>query len=181
MSSRASLIRRHRWLPWVGLALVGVVAFVLWFFEPQALFIDDTVSETAPGVDAPDSSERGNGSAGAPADELAKGSFRPLGHDARGTAVVIDAADGNVYVRFVDFEVENGPDLKVYLSRAAADAPEGELAADIVDLGDLKGNVGDQNYLVPGSVDVGNYRSVVVWCKRFSVGFAVAPLDVRSS
>jgi hypothetical protein len=55
---------------------------------------------------------------------LAKGSFRPLGHDARGTAVVIDA-DANIYARFEDFEVENGPDLKVYLSRAAPDAPEG--------------------------------------------------------
>ena len=181
MAPAASLIRRHRWLPWAGLAFVGVVAFVLWFFEPQALVLDDTVSEAPPAVDAPDSSGADVKSDGAPSGELAQGSFRPLGHDARGTAALIDAADGNVYIRFEDFEVENGPDLKVYLSRATADAPEGDLAADIVDLGDLKGNVGDQNYLVPRAVDVGEYRSVVVWCKRFSVGFAVAPLDVRSS
>ncbi|MGH2806561.1 MAG: DM13 domain-containing protein, partial [Actinomycetota bacterium] len=102
-------------------------------------------------------------------------------HDARGTVLVIEADDGNTYVRFEDFEVENGPDLKVYLSRAAADAPEGELARDFTDLGGLKGNIGDQNYLVPGSVDLGDHRSVVVWCKRFSVGFAVAPIDVMNS
>ena len=181
MPPAASLIRRHRWLPWAGLVFVGVVAFVLWFFEPQALFLDDTVSEAAPAVDAPDSSGGGVESPGAQAGVLAHGSFRPLGHDTRGTVSVIDAADGNIYVRFEDFEVENGPDLKVYLSRAAADSPEGDLTANIVDLGDLKANVGDQNYLVPAAVDVGQYRSVVVWCKRFSVGFAVAPLDVRSS
>jgi hypothetical protein len=84
-------------------------------------------------------------------------------------------------VRFEDFEVENGPDLRVYLSRADADAPQRELAGDFVDLGDLKGNIGDQNYLVPGSVDLTRYRSAVVWCRRFSVGFAVAPLHVRGS
>ena len=181
MSPAASLIRRHRWLPWVGLAFVGVIAFVLWFFEPQALFLDDTVSEAAPAVDAPAPSGDGVESDGGPSGVLARGSFRPLGHDARGTAFVIDAAGDDVYVRFEDFEVENGPDLKVYLSRAAADAPEEDLAADIVDLGDLKGNVGDQNYLVPAAVDVREFRSVVVWCRRFSVGFAVAPLDVRRS
>jgi hypothetical protein len=180
MSASESFIRRHRWLPWAALTAALAAGFVLWFFEPQALFIDDKVSEAAPAT-APDADAGDADSEGPSRGLLSKGTFRPLGHDARGTAVVIDAADGKTYVRFQNFEVENGPDLKVYLSRAESDASDDDLGADFVDLGDLKGNVGDQNYLVPQSVDLTEYRSVVVWCRRFSVGFAVAPLDVRSS
>lgn len=180
MSVRVPLIRRHRWLPWVALAVVLLAAFVLWFFEPQALFLDDKVSEAAPGIDsAPASRAEGGDESGRGV--LSEAEFRPLGHDARGTALVIEADDGKTYVRFEDFEVENGPDLKVYLSRAAADGPEGELVVDFMDLGGLKGNIGDQNYVVPDSVDLADYQSVVVWCRRFSVGFAVAPVNVRSS
>jgi hypothetical protein len=175
-----SVLRRHRWIPWAGAVLVLVVGFVLWFFEPQALFLDDTVSEAAPEVTEDTRDDNGGAGPASSRGVLSEGDFRPLGHDARGTALVIDAADGNTYVRFEEFEVENGPDLKVYLSRAKADAPEAELAADFVDLGELKGNVGDQNYLLPASVELSEYRSVVVWCRRFSVGFAVAPIDVMS-
>jgi hypothetical protein len=182
MSTATSLLRRHRWLPWAGVALVLLVGFVLWFFEPQALLQDGTVSEAAPrGGEAPGSANDDAAANGSSPGIVSQGSFRPLGHDARGTALVIEAADDNTYLRFEDLEVENGPDLKVYLSRAHADAPEDELAADIIDLGGLKGNIGNQNYLVPASVDLTQYRSAVIWCRRFSVGFAVAPLNVRGS
>jgi hypothetical protein len=183
MSTVGSLLRRRRRLVWAGLALIVLIGFVLWFFEPQALFLDDTVSEAAPQVDvAPGSGNEDEADAADPSrGVVSEGDFRPLGHDARGTALVIEASGGDTYLRFENFEVENGPDLKVYLSRARADAPEGDLADDIVDLGGLKGNVGDQNYLVPASVDLTRYRSAVVWCRRFSVGFAVAPLNVRGS
>ena len=182
MSTLSSLLHGHRWLPWAGVALVLLIGFVLWFFEPQALVLDDPVSEAAPKVDEAQGSGAGNARTTSPSrGVLWEGDFRPLGHDARGTALLIEAANGNTYLRFEDFEVENGPDLKIYLSRAEANAPEDRLAADIVDLGDLKGNVGDQNYLVPASVDLTKYRSAVVWCRRFSVGFAVAPLNLRTS
>jgi hypothetical protein len=49
-----------------------------------------------------------------------------------------------------------------------------------VDLGPLKGNLGSSNYEIPREVDLSEYRSAVVWCRRFSVGFAVAPLDPAS-
>lgn len=182
MATTGSFLRRHRWLPWLGAALVVLVGFVIWFFEPQALFLNDTVSEAAPEVDQRQESATGETTdPGSSRGVVSEGDFRPLAHDARGTALVIEAADGNTYLRLEDFEVENGPDLKVYLSRAKANAPETELDDDIVDLGDLKGNIGNQNYFVPHSVDLTEYRSVVVWCRRFSVGFAVAPLEVRSS
>ena len=45
-----------------------------------------------------------------------------------------------------------------------------------IDLGGLKGNIGDQNYAVPRSAGRDGYRTVVIWCQRFSVTFGYAPL-----
>jgi hypothetical protein len=48
--------------------------------------------------------------------------------------------------------------------------------ADVVDLGVIKGNVGDQNYDVPADVDLARYQSVAIWCKRFGVNFGSASM-----
>jgi Electron transfer DM13 len=71
----------------------------------------------------------------------------------------------------------NGPDVHVYLV-AAPDAKDDATVknAAFVDLGSLKGNIGDQNYDVLDTVDLGNYRAVTIWCKRFSINFGTAPL-----
>ena len=79
-------------------------------------------------------------------------------------------------MRFEGFRTSNGPLLRVYLSAARADGRGGAFDERFVDLGGLKGNVGDQNYLVPRRVRLRLYRSVVVWCKRFGVPFAAAPV-----
>jgi len=50
-----------------------------------------------------------------------------------------------------------------------------------VDLGGLKGNLGSSNYLIPAGTDLSGFRSAVIWCRRFSVGFGVAPLNVPRS
>ena len=78
------------------------------------------------------------------------------------------------FLRFEDFATDNGPDLNVYLSSAPADAPAGEFDDDFVDLGDLKGNVGAQNYEIPTSVDLSHHSTVVIWCVRFRVAFGAA-------
>jgi hypothetical protein len=68
--------------------------------------------------------------------------------------------------------VRNGPDLFVYLS-----PNEDGYADGAVNLGELKATDGAFNYDVPAGVDVSQFRSAIVWCKRFSVLFAVAPLE----
>jgi hypothetical protein len=40
----------------------------------------------------------------------------------------------------------------------------------------MKGNRGDQNYEIPSSIDRSHYQSVTIWCRRFGVNFATAPL-----
>jgi hypothetical protein len=47
---------------------------------------------------------------------------------------------------------------------------------DYVDLGILKGNVGNQNYEIPDDVDLSAIKSVVIWCRPFKVVFSVADL-----
>jgi len=41
----------------------------------------------------------------------------------------------------------------------------------------LKGNIGNQQYELPGDVTVSRYSTVVIWCRAFSVLFARAPLQ----
>jgi hypothetical protein len=168
------LITRHP-VSAAALAFAGVAAvvFVLLYFEPQALLIDDKVNEAPPTTTV---QQRGtDGEARAP-QQLGRGQFRGLAHDASGTALLIEAG-GTRYLRFEELDVSNGPDLKVYLSPAPSSSEEGAFDDRIVSLGDLKGNIGNQNYEIPSYIDLDRFRSAVVWCKRFSVGFAVAPLD----
>ena len=64
-------------------------------------------------------------------------------------------------------------------STRSASRVQGEAAAKqagFVDLGALKGNIGDQNYDVPADLDLSRYRAVSIWCRRFSVNFGAAPL-----
>lgn len=103
------------------------------------------------------------------------GSFGPRSHPAEGAVVVL--TDGTQTVlRFDDsFATDNGPDLNVYLHTAGPDASVDDLVADFIDLGDLKGNIGAQNYAV-GHVDLDRYSTVSVWCVRFRVVFGTAEL-----
>ena len=45
-----------------------------------------------------------------------------------------------------------------------------------VDLGSLKGNIGNQNYEIPADVDISDFGSVVIYCEPFHVLFASASL-----
>ena len=167
------LVTRHP-LGAAALALAGVatVVFALLFFEPQALFIDDRVNEALPTATA---QQRETSRVVHEPRELGRGGFRGLAHDASGMALLIEV-EGKRYLRFEDLHVDNGPDLKVYLSPEPASSEEGAFDDRIVSLGDLKGNIGDQNYEIPANVDLDRFRSAVVWCERFGVGFAVAPI-----
>ncbi len=106
----------------------------------------------------------------------AVGSFISRSHPSSGTAAVL--TDGTqTFLRFDDdFATDNGPDLNVYLSAAGPNDSVGELGSDFIDLGDMKGNIGAQNYEVPAGTDLGRYRTVVIWCVRFSVAFGAAEL-----
>ena len=152
----------RRMLVVLAVAIAGIAA---WYaFRPERLFINQTVNEQFP-------------TASAASNKLASGEFRSGAHETKGNAAVFQLADGKKTLRLTDFTTSNGPDLHVYLV-AADDVKDSEMVtkAGFVDLGSLKGNIGDQNYDLPANTDLGKYRAVTIWCKRFSVNFGTAPL-----
>ena len=80
-------------------------------------------------------------------------------------------------LKVTSFKTSNGPDVHVYMV-AADDAKDAAIVqqAGFIDLGVLKGNIGDQNYTLGSDLDLAKYRTVSVWCKRFSKNFGAAPL-----
>jgi hypothetical protein len=106
-----------------------------------------------------------------------EGNFTGLAHETKGLASIYQLADGKRTLRLTGFETSNGPDVHVYLT--AAEVEKGNDAikeTGYIDLGSMKGNKGAQNYELPAGVDLSKYRTVTVWCKRFGVNFATAPL-----
>ena len=108
---------------------------------------------------------------------VAMGTFRDADefHRGSGSATIFRGPDGNHILRFEDFMVTNGPALSVLLSTATG-VTSSENLGEYLDLGPLKGNIGNQNYEVPAGTDVGAYRTVVIYCVPFHVVFATAPL-----
>ncbi len=111
---------------------------------------------------------------------LARGGFADAGrsHKDKGIATIYQGITGERILRFTDFEVTNGPDLKVWLVAAAnptssADVTDGEWFS----LGRLKGNIGEQNYEIAGDVDLSKFGSVVIWCELFNALYSAAPLE----
>lgn len=107
---------------------------------------------------------------------LVQGTFIDRSHPAEGVALVLNDGTEQRFLRFEDFATDNGPDLNVYLSTAPPDAPPGDFDDEFVDLGDLKGNIGSQNYEIPPDVDLDRFSTVVIWCVRFGVAFGAAEL-----
>ena len=148
--------------------LVFVAAIAAWVaFRPERLFVNAKVNESLPASTAANVSET----------ILASGTFHGVAHEGKGNASIHQLSDGKRILRFTNFETSNGPDVHVYLV-AAKDASDSEAVkqAGFVEVGALKGNVGDQNYELPSDLDLDKYRAVTIWCKRFGVNFATAPL-----
>jgi len=171
--SQRSSRRRLVWIivaAGVAVAVVGALVF-----EPGKLFIDQHVDEAPPAV-----------AAGAPGGStgqvvLARGQLISHEHESSGSVVVYRLADGSRVLRVEGLRTSNGPALHVWL----ADAPVVEGSAGwyvfddgrYVDLGELKGNIGSSNYLIPPDVDLAALPSVSIWCARFHVSFAAARLS----
>jgi hypothetical protein len=148
--------------------LVVVALFVLWYvFRPERLVVNQRVQEKLPAAETGSSNLQA----------LESGSFHSILHPTQGTATIYRDSNGGHVLRFTNFSTSNGPDVHVYMV-AADDSNDAAtvLHAGFIDLGPIKGNVGDQNYTLGSDVDLSKYRSVSVWCKRFSVNFGAAPL-----
>ncbi len=97
-------------------------------------------------------------------------------HQGSGKALLYELADGTHLLRLEDFKVTNGPDLMVYLVKEADVNGSSHVTKGFLNLGDLKGNIGNQNYTIPSGTDISGYHSAVIWCELFGVLFSPATL-----
>jgi len=166
----------------VVLAITG-----LYWFQPWKLFTSKTVNESLPAIstttDSPDPAAASPSmpAGSAPAATLVRqGALISHEHATSGTAQLVRLADGRYQLVLRDLSTSDGPDLRVWLTDQAVKATQdGWHVFDdgrYVELGRLKGNRGTQVYEVPAGADVSQYRSVSIWCRRFSVSFGAAEL-----
>ena len=156
----------------VVIAVVVVAVLAAWYaFRPERLFVNRHVDEAIP---------TGQGSSSAQPFE--SGRFYGIAHPTTGTATIFQMGDGTRILRLTSFRTSNGPDVHVYIV-AADDAKDIATVqqAGFIDLGVLKGNIGDQNYALGNDLDLTKYRAVSIWCKRFSVNFGAAALRPTES
>ena len=189
-------MKRYRWIILVGL----LIALPIGWYLISPLFITKTVDEAFLAADenifsdptmVPKATAMMEEALEAPDKEmlddmpepmdsmviLYQGEFYDIAHEGMGTATIYQLADGSRILRFENFEVLNGPELHVYLS--PGDPIPDTVGVEIpgsVDLGFLKGNVGNQNYEIPADLDLSEFGSIVIWCVPFRVPFNAAPL-----
>jgi hypothetical protein len=182
----------------VVVAGIAVMAVAWWLLSP--LFINRTVVEDFPRAamaEVPDDmsaaaveqamidAEDSGTSAAEPMPEMVEPVVLRSGeiegadsfHQGRGTATIYQLDDGSRVLRLEGLDVTNGPDLHVYLSPVSAPKTSDEVAAPgYLDLGELKGNRGDQNYEIPADYELPEELSVVIYCVPFHVIFSTATL-----
>lgn len=150
-----------------AIPIVGVVVLVAWYeFRPERLVVNRQVNEAMPSTQS-----------GLSTQTLESGHFYSILHPTQGTATIYEMGDGSRVLRLTSFSTSNGPDVHVYMV-AADDAKDAATVenAGFVDLGVIKGNIGDQNYTLGSDLDLAKYRAVSIWCKRFSKNFGAAAL-----
>ncbi len=109
-----------------------------------------------------------------PVEEL-RAPVETRGHDARGRASVVRLPDGSRTLTLSDgFRIDPGPKVEVYL--VTGDGTDVGDRGDRVELGELKGSKGDQQYRIPEGTDLAKHRTVVFWCVPFTTTLAVAAL-----
>ena len=160
----------------IALIILIVVVPLAWYLL-SPLFTDSIVNEELPkeiliGKDMEDriTNEKMTEEMKSVDKEILSGNFMDADnfHKTKGMSKVFDIGDKR-YLRFEDFETTNGPKLVVYLSTDLQ-------ASDYISLGNLKGNIGDQNYEIPNNVDLNKYDKVLIWCEPFRVLFGSSKL-----
>jgi len=160
-----------RWTK-IAILVAAVAVLVAWYaFRPERLVVNRRINEAMP-------AEQG----GSPTQVLESGRFYSILHPTAGIATIYQMGDKTRVLRLTNFRTSNGPDVHVYMV-AADDAKDVATVenAGFVDLGVIKGNIGDQNYTLADDLDLAKYRAVSIWCKRFSVNFGAAALRPTES
>lgn len=151
----------------IAIVVLAIALFAAWYaFRPERLLVNRPINEAFPAAGGASSAQ-----------VVESGDFFGVMHPTAGTATVYRLANGDRILRLTNFRTSNGPDVHVYMV-AADNAKDSATVrnADFIDLGTIKGNIGDQNYVLNSDLDLSKFRTVSIWCKRFAVNFGAAPL-----
>lgn len=112
---------------------------------------------------------------------VAQGNFISHEHETTGTASIVHNFDnGQNQLVLSNLSTSNGPDVHVWVSKAPViPGTDGWFVAgsyERLDLGQIKGNKGNQVYALPETLNVADWTSIVLWCDDFSVSFGAAEL-----
>lgn len=111
---------------------------------------------------------------------LAIGTLIAHEHDTSGKVRIVRLPDGHRVLALEDLRTSDGPALHVWLTDAQVTEGEGgwKVFDDgrYTDVDALKGNIGNQVYVLPDELDLSQYSSVSIWCERFAVSFGAAEL-----
>jgi hypothetical protein len=207
-------VREHRNLSIAGAFLaLALAVFVIVWFEPQKLFIDERVDEDLAGFEsaaaavttpAPTTSTVPPTTVAVPPQDadsttttstttsttsttttapagpvvLHQSELQSPGKAGSGDVFLVELEDGSRVIRFENLDVSNGPDLRVILSPSGlVDDRDAYHLDGFYDLGELRGNQGNQNYEVPDDVDLSEYSTVAIFCIRFNYTFNAATIS----
>jgi Electron transfer DM13 len=159
-------------------AVAGVLIALDLIVYAEPLFISGNVGQdTAPAFVSATTGAPLPGATATPAAATLSGMFdhRPGVDTVAGAATLGKTTDGKVILRFENLNSANGPDLHVYLSKQASPATTQQVM-DGVEVGKLKATMGASNYELAATTDIAQFKSVVIYCKSFSVVFGYANL-----
>ncbi len=101
-----------------------------------------------------------------------RGSFTGVGNHRVSGGFEVVPENGKQVLRFTqDFSLGKAPDPYVALSRTAG------IDQQSLYLGRVKSFSGVATFAIPAGTDLSSFSHVVVWCKRFKVALADAPLE----
>jgi hypothetical protein len=163
-------------------ALAAIVLVAIAWYLGSPLFIRTTANEALPTIAA--ATQATPGASRSPLAVLspealtrvvARGQLQRVDdlHNGRGPVTLVRVGV-TVFLRFEDVAITNAPDVHVYLSR---DTGGRWAESSSLYLGPLKATNGSFNYELPAGADWTGYRSVVVWCRAFSVLVTWADLE----
>lgn len=144
------------------LAIVGMIAFI------SVGCANETNTQQTETPTTPKSTIASSGGVG--------GAFKAGEHPTQGRVQVI-SEQGKRYLEFDrDFKTDKGPDLYVILHRSDAPPQSGIKEKDYVSVARLQKISGTQRYAVPETVNLAEFKSVAIWCRKFNATFGYASL-----
>ena len=113
-------------------------------------------------------------------DEVIKeGRFISKGYRISGNFQLVKTERGIKIVLDERFRTNNGPDLKIFLSKDNHRVINNNNADLGVKVGLLKSNQGYQEYYLNPRVDISRYKTLIIHCERFSKLWGVADISQK--